>query len=157
MKVINESYYNAWDDFLDDIIYFCNRTDDKTSKSDEDKYTRYIGNISHSDNETGRIVGLIVGVVAVIGMIISVICCCKKGKCKNTYNNDNNSSYYGGAYNIYNNQGNNYGVNNDYNTGNYNLFNWSFAWNFIYGKSFYFRDRIIFNLNIKKYYKFIFS
>ena len=116
----NESYYNAWDDFLDDIIYFCNRTDDKTSKSDEDKYTRYIGNISHSDNETGRIVGLIVGVVAVIGMIISVICCCKKGKCKNTYNNDNNSSYNGGAFNIYNNQGNNYGVNNDYSTGNNN-------------------------------------
>ena len=116
----NESYYKAWDDFLDDIIYFCNRTDDKTSKSDEDKYTRYIGNISHSNNKTARIVGLIVGVVAGIGMIISVICCCKKCKCKNTYNNDNNSSYNGGAYNDYNNQGNNYGVNNDYSTGNNN-------------------------------------
>ena len=105
----NESYYKAWDDFLDDIIYFCNKNYDNifnyfnnnTSKPNNNAFTYPSGPQRHSNEKTLQILVGIGGAVVVIGFIISIICCCCCCKKCKFANNDDNSNYdfnrsYGG-------------------------------------------------------------
>lgn len=75
-KIINnfekKNYYNAWDDFFDDIIYFCNnKTENKTSISENTTY--YTEKTKDSKSKTSEYLGIIGGVAAIIGIIILML------------------------------------------------------------------------------------